>query len=75
MGLWALSKPYTLDLLTEDTTRIMPSLAREEVDLLIEKAKGIRDKSIIALFAESGHRLSELINYEDRRYRLEFQCD
>ncbi len=42
--------------------RIMPSLAREEVDLLIEKANGIRNKAIIAILAESGLRLSELIN-------------
>jgi len=42
--------------------RIMPSLARAEVDLLIEKANGIRDKAIIALFVESGLRLSELTN-------------
>jgi integrase len=44
----------------------MPSLAREEVDLLIENANGIRDKAIIALFVESGLRLSELINVRKR---------
>ena len=42
--------------------RIMPSLTKEEVDLLIEKASLARNKAIIALFAESGLRLSELIN-------------
>ncbi len=42
--------------------RIMPSLTREEVDLLIAEANGIRDKAIIALFVESGLRLSELAN-------------
>ncbi|OGO01291.1 MAG: hypothetical protein A2Y72_01400, partial [Chloroflexi bacterium RBG_13_53_26] len=42
--------------------RIMPSLTREQVELLIEKAPTARDKAMIALFAESGLRLSELAN-------------
>lgn len=39
---------------------IMPSLTREQVLTLIEKVDNVRDKAIIALFAESGLRLSEL---------------
>jgi integrase/recombinase XerC len=39
---------------------IMPSLAQEQVQLLLEKVKNARDKAIIALFTESGLRLSEL---------------
>ena len=41
---------------------ILPSLSKEQVQLLIEKAHSIRDKAIIALFTESGLRLSELLN-------------
>ena len=41
---------------------ILPSLEREEVLTLIEKAHNIRNKAIIALFPESGLRLSELAN-------------
>ena len=41
---------------------ILPSLNKEQVDLLISKAKCGRDKAIISLFAESGLRLSELVN-------------
>ena len=39
---------------------ILPSLTREQVELLLMKAKSVRDKAIIALFTESGLRLSEL---------------
>jgi len=39
---------------------ILPSLTREQVLGLLEKAESIRDKAIIALFTESGLRLSEL---------------
>ncbi len=39
---------------------ILPSLTREEVRMLIEKADTIRDKAIISLFVESGLRLAEL---------------
>jgi integrase/recombinase XerC len=41
---------------------IMPSLTQEEVRTLINKAENIRDKAVIALFTESGLRLSELTN-------------
>ena len=40
----------------------MPSLTGEQVALLIQEANNIRDKAIIALFTESGLRLSELKN-------------
>ena len=39
---------------------ILPSLTQEEVLTLIDKADNVRDKAIIALFTESGLRLSEL---------------
>lgn len=39
---------------------ILPSLSVEQVNYLIEKAACLRDKAIIALFVESGLRLSEL---------------
>jgi site-specific recombinase XerD len=41
---------------------ILPSLTKEQVEILIEKAHCIRDKAIISLFTESGLRLSELMN-------------
>jgi len=41
---------------------ILPALTREEVLNLIQSADTIRDKAIIALFVESGLRLSELAN-------------
>jgi integrase/recombinase XerC len=41
---------------------ILPSLEREQVLTLIDQAHSIRDKAIIALFTESGLRLSELAN-------------
>ena len=41
---------------------ILPSLTREQVELVIEKAHFVRDRAIISLFAESGLRLSELLN-------------
>ena len=43
---------------------IMPSLTKAQVNLIIEKAHCDRDKAIIALFSESGLRLSELANIE-----------
>ncbi len=46
-------------------TRILPSLTQEEVYLLIEKAESNRNRAIIALFAESGLRLSELTNVKE----------
>ena len=39
---------------------IMPSLTREEITTLFDKANCSRDKAIIALFTESGLRLAEL---------------
>jgi len=39
---------------------IMPSLTRNDVDLLLSKATNNRDRAIIALFTDSGLRLSEL---------------
>ena len=41
---------------------ILPSLTRDQVMQLIEQADTIRDKAIIAFFAESGLRLSELVS-------------
>ena len=41
---------------------ILPSLEKEQVIFLIKKADAVRDKAIIALFVESGLRLSELAN-------------
>jgi len=41
---------------------LLPSLERNHVELLIAHAHSTRDKAIIALFSESGLRLSELIN-------------
>jgi len=39
---------------------ILPSLEKEQVFYLIDKVSSVRDKAIIALFTESGLRLSEL---------------
>jgi integrase/recombinase XerC len=41
---------------------LLPSLEREQVFYLIDKVSSVRDKVIIALFTESGLRLSELAN-------------
>jgi site-specific recombinase XerC len=41
---------------------ILPSLTAEQVFILLDKAEKIRDKALIALFTESGLRLSELTN-------------
>ena len=41
---------------------ILPSLTREQVITLINTVDNVRDKAIIALFTESGLRLSELAN-------------
>ncbi len=41
---------------------ILPSLNREQVDDLLNRVDNVRDKAIIALFTESGLRLSELVN-------------
>jgi integrase/recombinase XerC len=45
---------------------ILPSLTKENFELLIEQAHCIRDKTIISLFTESGLRLSELLNIKLR---------
>ena len=45
---------------------ILPSLTKENVELLIEQAHCIRDKAIISLFTESGLRLYELLNIKLR---------
>ena len=59
------------------TKLVLPSLAREQVELLIDEAENIRDKAIIALLTESGLRLSELagikaadIDWEDKTIRV-----
>jgi site-specific recombinase XerD len=39
---------------------ILPSLSREQVDSLIDRCQNSRDKAIIAIFTESGLRVSEL---------------
>ena len=41
---------------------ILPSLTKEEVGILLDNVEWTRDKAIIALFTESGLRLSELVN-------------
>jgi len=43
---------------------ILPSLTAEQVSTLLDKVDNIRGKAIIALFTESGLRLSELTNIE-----------
>lgn len=45
---------------------ILPSLTREQVLILIDVADITRNKAIIALFTESGLRLSELANIKPR---------
>lgn len=42
--------------------RMLPSLTKEEVEEVIEKAGNVRDRTTVSLFAESGLRLSELAN-------------
>jgi site-specific recombinase XerD len=56
---------------------IFPALIKEQVLILIEKAASVRDKAIIALFVESGLRLSEHatvredhINWSNRTIRI-----
>jgi site-specific recombinase XerD len=59
------------------TKLILPSLTIEQVRSLIQSVESVRDKAIIALFTESGLRLSELasirasdINWQDRTIRI-----
>lgn len=47
------------------TKIILPSLTQEQVEYLIKKAYIARDKCIISLFADSGMRLTELINTQE----------
>jgi len=56
---------------------ILPSLSRDQVEELLQSAGNYRDKAIIALFTESGLRLSELarvratdINWHNRNIRV-----
>lgn len=56
---------------------ILPSLTREQVADLIDRVDNVRDKAIIALFTESGLRLSELagirpgdIDWESQTVRI-----
>jgi integrase len=41
---------------------ILPSLSKEQVNDLLEILDNVRDRAIIAMFTESGLRLSELVN-------------
>ena len=50
---------------------ILPSLSASDVLYLIERTNSIRDKAIIALFTESGLRLSELVNI--KTYDIDWQ--
>lgn len=52
---------------------ILPSLDKKQVLNLIEKATSPRDKAIIALFVESGLRLSELANIKPEQISWENQ--
>lgn len=45
---------------------ILPSLTLEQVFTLLRKTLNVRNKAIIALFTESGLRLSELVNIQPR---------
>ncbi|MCX5992459.1 MAG: hypothetical protein NTZ04_09110 [Chloroflexi bacterium] len=40
--------------------RMLPSLSKQDVEVLIERAANVRDKAIVSLFTESGLRLPEL---------------
>jgi len=44
---------------------ILPSLSRQQVELLIDKAPRSRDRAIVSLLAESGLRLTELVNIKN----------
>ncbi len=46
--------------------KILPSLTLEQLDYLIDKARCVRDKAIISLFADTGLRLRELANIDPR---------
>jgi len=48
------------------TKIILPSLTPEQVDYLIGCTETLRDKCIISLFADSGMRLTELLNIQEK---------
>ncbi len=52
---------------------IFPSLTRDQVIQLIERASTIRDKAIIAFFTESGLRLSELVSIRPENINWELR--
>jgi len=52
---------------------ILPSLTREQVMQLIEQTETVRDKAIIALFTESGLRLSELVSIKSENIDWELR--
>ena len=52
---------------------IFPSLTKEQVMQLIERAGTIRDKAIIAFFTESGLRLSELVSIRSENINWELR--
>ena len=52
---------------------ILPSLTRDQVMHLIEKADTIRNKAIIAFFTESGLRLSELVSIRPENINWELR--
>jgi len=45
---------------------ILPSLSKEQIEMLLARADNPRDKAVIALFTESGLRLSELSSIKQR---------
>ncbi len=53
---------------------IMPSLTKDQVTTLINNAHQLRDKAIIALFVESGLRLSELTDIRLEHFDWESLC-
>ena len=62
LGLHNQANPMLLVDAPKVEKEILPSLTREQVNCLLEKADNLRDKAIISLFADSGMRLSELAN-------------
>ncbi len=51
---------------------ILPSLTKEEVEILLCQVQTVRDKTMIILFTESGLRLSELTNI--KLYDIDWQA-
>ncbi len=56
------ANPITLVESPKRPKLMLPSLSKEQVTILIKQAHCTRDKAIIALFTESGLRLSELLH-------------